>query len=52
MKLCGMKTRSIFDRYNIIDEGDLAEAVAKAAAAASMAKFRQSRTLLYQLAPT
>src|SRR5260370_32288500 len=29
MKLCGWKTRAMFARYNIIDEIDLAQAVAK-----------------------
>jgi len=29
MKLCGWRTRSMFDRYNAIDEQDVARAVAK-----------------------
>lgn len=29
MALCGWKTRTMFDRYNIIDEQDRARAVAK-----------------------
>lgn len=29
MALCGWETRAMFDRYNVIDEADLAQAVAK-----------------------
>jgi hypothetical protein len=29
MKLCGWKTRAMFDRHNIIDEAELARAVGK-----------------------
>jgi integrase len=29
LRLCGWETRTMFDRYNIIDEADLAAAVAK-----------------------
>jgi len=35
MALCGWRTRNMFDRYNIIDEHDLAAAVAKRFASAN-----------------
>jgi len=29
MRLCGRKSRAMFDRYNIIDQADLTRAVAR-----------------------
>jgi hypothetical protein len=40
MKIGGWKTRSVFDRYNIVDEKDLAEAAAKLDQKAPQRKLR------------
>jgi hypothetical protein len=42
MKIGGWKTRSVFDRYNIVDEEDLAEAAAKLDQKAQQRKLRHS----------
>ena len=42
MRLTGHKTRSVFDRYNIVSDGDLREAVVKLARTATGTKWGQS----------
>ena len=42
MKIGGGKTRSVFDRYNIVDEKDLADAAAKLDRKAQQRKSRHS----------
>jgi hypothetical protein len=42
MKIGGWKTRSVFDRYNIVDEKDLADAAAKLDRKAQQRKLRHS----------
>ena len=42
MRLCGWKTRALFDRYNIIDEAELAQAVGKRFEAHPMANKSQT----------
>ena len=41
-KVGGWKTRSVFDRYNIVDEKDLADAAAKLDRKAQKLKARHS----------
>ena len=41
MKLCGWKTRSVFDRYHIVPEQDLADGLAKLAGHTETAEARK-----------
>jgi hypothetical protein len=42
MKIGGWKTRSVFDRYNIVDEKELAEAAARLDQKAQQRRLRHS----------
>jgi len=45
MQLTGQKTRSVFDRYNIVNERDLRDGVSKLAALHAAAPVRRRGTI-------